>query len=291
MSTSILGSAIGRRYGWRPSKPTMNAFFRPDGGAAEDQLPQLVDMRDKFPACYDQGQLGSCTGNGLAALVQHCIIKSGYMYQFTPSRLFIYFNERSIEGTVDSDAGAEIHDGIKAINQFGVCPEVEGDKTNPAWVWSYDDGPNKFKQTPPEQCYKDAILHQAVKYAQVNLDRSTVLNTLSEGRPIVFGFTVRQSFEDKEVLETGIMKVPGFAFLDPEIGGHCVVAVGYILNTPLGNDGVKDWAIIRNSWGTKIYNQNPHFGDMAGYFLMPLDKVMCDKHVSSDGWVIDVIGS
>jgi len=33
-----------------------------------------------------------------------------------PSRLFIYYNERVIEGTVNSDSGAQIRDGIKTIS-------------------------------------------------------------------------------------------------------------------------------------------------------------------------------
>ena len=34
---------------------------------------------------------------------------------FVPSRLFIYYNERAIEGTVSIDSGAMIRDGIGTI--------------------------------------------------------------------------------------------------------------------------------------------------------------------------------
>jgi hypothetical protein len=44
---------------------------------------------------------------------------------FTPSRLFIYYNERVIEGTVAHDAGAQIRDGIKAVAKLGAPPEDE----------------------------------------------------------------------------------------------------------------------------------------------------------------------
>ncbi len=38
---------------------------------------------------------------------------------FTPSRLFIYYNERVIEGTVSTDAGAQVRDGIKSVATLG----------------------------------------------------------------------------------------------------------------------------------------------------------------------------
>ncbi|MES2392523.1 MAG: xanthine dehydrogenase family protein subunit M, partial [Acidobacteriota bacterium] len=62
----------------------------------------------------------------------HAGVRSGYLklrdraaYEFalrqegkvdyTPSRLFIYYGERQIEGTIESDAGAEIRDGMKVV--------------------------------------------------------------------------------------------------------------------------------------------------------------------------------
>jgi hypothetical protein len=38
---------------------------------------------------------------------------------FVPSRLFIYYNERAIEGNVGVDSGAYIRDGIKERGQSG----------------------------------------------------------------------------------------------------------------------------------------------------------------------------
>jgi len=44
-------------------------------------------------------------------------------YFMTPSRLFIYYNEREMEGTVSTDAGANIRDGIKSLKTIGAAPE------------------------------------------------------------------------------------------------------------------------------------------------------------------------
>jgi C1A family cysteine protease len=253
-------------------------------------IPQEVDLRSQFPDCYDQGQLGSCTANGTAGLIQHLMMKNNYKWQFTPSRLFIYYNSRAMEGTVNQDAGAVIADVITAINKFGVCPESEADGTTPAWLWTYDDNTNgipiinppKFQKKPPVQCYNDAILHRALVTSTVNLDRITLLNTLAQGNPVTFGFTVYPSFEDKNVMNSGVMLIPGDS--EQSIGGHCTDVVGYALNRPMGTQGIKDWGLIRNSWGTGVY------GDLKGHFWMPLDAVLCNAQMSSDAHQISSVG-
>src|ERR1051325_1965540 len=68
---------------------------------------------------------------------------------FMPSRLFIYFNERRMEGTINSDAGAMIRDGIKSVNKMGVCSEIE-------WPYRIKD----FAKQPPAKVYDDARFHQ-----------------------------------------------------------------------------------------------------------------------------------
>ena len=45
------------------------------------------------------------------------------LYILVISRLFIYYNERKIENTIDSDSGASLRDGIKTIHNIGVCKE------------------------------------------------------------------------------------------------------------------------------------------------------------------------
>ncbi len=77
-----------------------------------------MDLRPECPSVYDQGQLGSCTGNGIAGAIEFDQKKQGTA-EYTPSRLFIYYNERVIEGTVNQDAGAQIRDGIKAVVKLG----------------------------------------------------------------------------------------------------------------------------------------------------------------------------
>jgi C1A family cysteine protease len=91
-------------------------------------LPPKKDLRSGCPLVYDQGQLGSCTASAISGTIQFEQKNQGAKV-FMPSRLFIYYNERVMEGSVNSDAGAQIRDGVKSVANIGVCPETE---------WPYD---------------------------------------------------------------------------------------------------------------------------------------------------------
>jgi hypothetical protein len=41
------------------------------------------------------------------------------------SRLFIYYNEREMEGTINDDTGAMIRDGVKSFVKLDVCTETK----------------------------------------------------------------------------------------------------------------------------------------------------------------------
>ena len=92
-------------------------------------LPTKVDLRSKMPRVYDQGLLGSCTANAIGAAFEFHPDDEERPKVFMPSRLFIYYNERAVEGTIGSDSGAMIRDGIKSVAKIGVCDET---------LWPYD---------------------------------------------------------------------------------------------------------------------------------------------------------
>jgi C1A family cysteine protease len=171
------------------------------------------------------------------------------------SRLFIYYNERRIEGTTDEDAGAYIRDGIKALKEWGACDE---------FLWPYRE--SWFAAKPSEEAYRDALKRRIVAYYRVS-DLSDLRTALADGNPVVFGFMVFASFESAAVSRTGIMPMPGAN--DEFRGGHAVLAVGY--------DDEKRHLIVRNSWGAS-------WGD-KGYFYMPYGYIN-DPGLSSDFWVV-----
>jgi C1A family cysteine protease len=110
-------------YGWVPDIPDHRDFWFAAPVENMAALPPSVDLRPQCPKeVYDQGQLGSCTANAIAGALEFDQRKQS-LKTFTPSRLFIYYNERVMEGTVDSDSGAQIRDGIKSVGNIGACPK------------------------------------------------------------------------------------------------------------------------------------------------------------------------
>ena len=76
-----------------------------------------IDLRNKLPVVYDQGNLGSCTANALC----YSFIYNDYTHN--PSRLFLYYNERMLDKNILNDAGSTLTQGINALIRYGVCSE------------------------------------------------------------------------------------------------------------------------------------------------------------------------
>src|SRR5437763_15243788 len=112
-----------KRSGWIPDIPDQRDYLYAAPPAFLRALPARIDLRKQCPPVYDQGQLGSCTANAIGGAIEFDQIKQNLSPIFVPSRLFIYYNERSMEGTVNSDSGAQIRDGMKSVGTVGVCPE------------------------------------------------------------------------------------------------------------------------------------------------------------------------
>jgi C1A family cysteine protease len=252
-----------QRYGWIPDLPDHRDLKYAAPHEVLAALPPSVDMRAHCPAVYDQGQLGSCTANAIGAAFEFDQIKQKVPHVWRPARLFLYYNERAIEGTVSQDAGAQIRDGIKSVVTQGLCSED---------LWTYDDGPAKFTVQPPQFCYQNASKHLVSKYSSVMQDVTQIKGCLASGYPVVIGFTVYDSFESQQVASTGILNMPTSS--ESVVGGHAVLVVGY--------DDSSSRFMVRNSWSA-------NWG-MAGYFTMPYDY-LANPDLSSDFWQIDFVQS
>jgi C1A family cysteine protease len=251
-----------RRYGWKPDVPDhRDRVYRPRLSVA---VPANLDMRTEQPPIFDQGQLGSCTGNGIAGELEAQSLAQDERLTVL-SRLFIYYNERAMEGTVSEDGGASIRDGIKSVSRLGACPETD---------WPYTV--SKFAVKPPKQCYADARKLKAIQYTSVPQDVDSIKAALTSGRGIVFGISVYDSFESEAVAKTGVVPIP-----DPSeklCGGHCVRLVGYTDN---GINGIPARHFIgANSWGA-------NWG-LAGYFAIPYDYVT-NPNLADDLWVVTAV--
>lgn len=246
------------RYGWIPDLPDQRDHLYAAPVAVLGALPAQVDLTPQCPPVYDQGQLGSCTANAIAAAIEFDRLKQ-QLSDFRPSRLFIYYNERALEHTVNSDSGAQIRDGIKSVGKQGDCPE-------PDWPYVI----TKFRTKPPAQCYRAAVQHTAVLYQRLTPIANQLKSCLAAGYPFVFGFTVYESFETAQVAKTGHAGLP--TSNEQVVGGHAVMAVGY--------DDVNQWFLIRNSWGLRWGRR--------GYFTLPY-AYLTDPNLADDFWTIRVV--
>jgi C1A family cysteine protease len=256
-------------YGYHPDKHDHRDYqkvFKVHESIVRETVKH-VDLRDKCPTVFDQGKLGSCTANAICACYSFIFMRENGL---TPdkeelfSRLFLYWNERSLEGTVDKDSGASLRDGIKSIHKNGIPQEKY-------WPYVVD----QYNIRPSDEAYIMATNHVAVQYHRLQDHLHQLKQCLMEGHPFVFGFTVYESFESKEVAKTGMMPMPKDG--EQLLGGHAVMAVGF--------DDNRKCFIIRNSWGSD-------WGD-GGYFYMPYDFIFgrptnqdLPKYVS-DLWVVE----
>ncbi|MGH7723205.1 MAG: C1 family peptidase [Candidatus Dormibacteria bacterium] len=243
-------------FGWVRDLPDHRDRYWHAPALASAQLPPMVDLRPQCPPVYDQGELGSCTANAIAGAVQFDEIRSGIAPTWTPSRLFIYYNERALEGTAGRDSGAQIRDGIKVIAAQGVCPESD---------WPYDI--TRFAEKPPAQAYADAVHDRVGAYQRLTQSLVPLKACIASGFTFVFGFTVFSSFEGSRVASTGDIPMPQPS--ESMVGGHAVLCVGY-------DDGGGVF-IIRNSWGAAW--------GATGYGFMPY-AYMLDPGLAADFWTI-----
>lgn len=261
-------------YGWVPDLPDVRDHLYAAPPDVLGNLPPSVDLRaqaDAMTPIYDQGRIGSCTANAIAAAFEFDVLKQG-VADFKPSRLFIYYNERRIEGDIGTDRGAAIRDGLKSVSRQGVCAEAEWpyvptEAISEGGPWPVGAVPAEL---PPAACYTDALTNTIASYRRVVRSLPQLKGCLAHGYPFVLGFTVYESFESAKVAADGAVPLPGPG--ERVKGGHAVLVVGY--------DDDEQRFTCRNSWG-------PGWGD-GGYFTLPY-AYLTDRGLASDFWTIRTV--
>ena len=223
------------------------------GAPDANYLPAMVDLRSKWGSVLDQLDLGSCVSNSVSYAIRFCFKKQN-LGDFTPSRLFIYYNGRMLAGyPINEDTGLTIRDGYKAVTKYSVCSENN---------WPYL--PNKFSQRPPDTCYVAAQTHKTFRY--INLDNSEVQikKCLKDGYPVSFGAALFQSFMGTKVAKSGVVPMP--VKNEARCGGHAMTIAGY--------DDAKKAFLVANNWGST-------WGE-KGFCWMPY------AYITNDDWVGDL---
>jgi C1A family cysteine protease len=213
-------------------------------GITQSSLPSVVDLSPKCSLVANQGDMSSCVAFAVIGAMEYLEnVQNKSEVSLSPQ--FVYYNERMLEGTVASDSGSYVEDGIRVLTTYGAC-ELS--------LWPYNELDLYIR--PTDAAYADAAKRKALKYSVVVQDQTSVMTSLAQGYPVVFGFLVYSSFESQEVAASGIVPMP--LSTDTMLGGHCVLIVGYDLN--------RQMFLIRNSWG-------PNWG-INGYCWMPLAYVL-----------------
>lgn len=252
---SAADTPVTHKLGWQPDRGGVrDKAFINHPRFSGSPIKEKTDLRAAMPPVYDQGALGSCTGQGCAAILDYAHSRTGAAF-FAPSRLFIYFGARKIEGTVDEDSGAQIRDVITVALQLGAPREA---------TWPYK--PSKFRTAPTAAAFAEALRYQAL-HAYKCQSLTDVRRALSMGLPVAFGVPVYPAIQD---LSWNNYTLPMPGKYERSIGGHCMTVVGH--------DDARRVLIIRNSWGDKW--------GRAGHCLMPYDYWL-KFTAQTDAWVID----
>lgn len=248
-----------RKFGWVKDAPDKRDHLYSQSFKIPAKLPKAVDLRSQMPPIYDQGNINCCTGNAIAAAVEFEEIRQGTKDRFVPARLFIYYNERAMEGTVDQDSGGQIRDGIKSIAGQGTPHED---------LWPYDVKMVKVK--PGHKPYSQARQYRTVQYYRMMHKLDELRSCLASGFPFVFGIKVYSSFQSQRVANTGVVQMPKKG--EKVAGLHAAVACGY--------DDTSKRFIVRNSFGKDW--------GMDGYFTIPYAYLL-DPQIAHDFWTLRLL--
>jgi C1A family cysteine protease len=272
MSNSTWGG-----MGWQPDLPDWRDYT-PESDDVKKVLgksqplqvarkspPSSVDLRRWCSPVEDQGNLGSCTANAAAGLIEY-YEQHAFGKHLDASRLFLYKVTRNLLNQ-EGDTGAYLRDTMKAMVLFGMPPEK---------YWPYDVA--RFDTEPTPFCYAFAQSYQAIKYYRLDPPGTApgkvltnIKQHLAGNLPAMFGFSVYSSMPGSG---DGKGEIPYPQRGDRLEGGHAVLAVGYDDARKIGKD--KGALLIRNSWGTG-------WGD-KGYGWLPYSYV--ESGLADDFWTL-----
>lgn len=205
--------------GWIPPENLgrVHRGKRPSRSIGADIPRRLV--LDHLPEVYDQGAVGSCTAQALAAAVELLAPRSDYAPE-RPDRPRLYGRSRVAVGYLAEDSGAMLADGVAALRRGWEAERWHNGQWSERWT------------EPPPPVADDAP--RLVSAEALDFDPASIAWELACGHPVAVGLRVTEQWD-----------APGDVIAPPRgvaDGGHAVLLVGYDLSERL-------WR-VRNSWGS-----------------------------------------
>jgi len=255
---------LRRMFALAPSYRTYPPVFSHRGS------PHLCEV-------YNQLQHGSCVLNTTLTVFdfQHHLLTEEFA---DLSRMFAYRQVMCAEGTDPAtDGGCMPADAYQFLMQSGSCAER---------LWPYTADNSGLVNTPPAECFADALTNQALQDRSVPLDLPTIKSVLVN-QPITIGITVfdgDNGLESETAAKTGIVGLPSSYNQLRPLGGHGVTLMGWddakLIPRPV--KGIKwPWTKVQNTVGAvEIRNSWGIWGD-AGNFWLPYEFLLnpdwCDS--------------
>jgi len=225
--------------------------------------PSSCSLKNYLNFVYDQGSLGSCTANAFCAAYRIMCNVNNINKGFIPSRLYFYYHERLLEGTVLTDSGADVIDGTRYTEAYGICSETD---------WPYNI--SKFAVRPPAICDINAKKYRITSYNTIKIDNNLINNIkyyITKNQPVLIALLVYSSFESQLVAKTGLVPIPDTK-KEKCLGGHELCLIGY--------DDTKKLFTVLNSWSA-------NWGD-RGLCYIPYNYIS-DPHLGLEFTIFSVV--
>ena len=218
-------------------------------------LPPKVDLRHKIRQIFKQ-EFNDCVSQGTSNLISALDYDTKYL-NYTPSRMYIYYNARAIDGSEYFDEETSIRNAMKSLSKNSFLSEE-----------SYKYIPQNVFMPPPLEVIQEAKQNKVYIQCYKNIDNTeyNLKYVLSQNNIIIFGAMLYESFTnlDKDY------KCP-----DPDIsnekllGGHCMLICGFSNKT--------NYFTVCNSWSS-------NWGDGEIYYMSY--KYICSD-LCADFWIVD----
>jgi len=198
---------------------------------------KFIDLTNKFPPVYDQGNLDSSIGFAAVKGLVEFYLRNTYNIKMPMSALSAFYRSR-ISGNYSDYS--YILSTFLSLFIYGCSSEFFDEYTS-----------DNFKSFPSSLAIKEAEVFRLKNFRKL-FTLNDIKRSLIKESPVVCGISVFSSFENGNTWRSGLITTPDLK--EKRLGSHAVCIVGF--------DDSKKHFIIRNSfsksWGNNGYGFLPY---------------------------------